>query len=227
MGGPVFFWGTFEDAKGQGGKEARSFIHGRGFVTGFPVRGLLCISVLLSGAVPAVPAQGPGESGKYVPPLSDLLGRRTSELRDLVERVDVDLRNLNRRWPVGYSPARSAALRGFHSAWKARVEEMDFGKLSQDGKVDYLLLRNGLASELSLLAREDTRYTEMSALLRELGYSVRPALQSGGLHDVDLLLGMTGHKVAVQLKRWNSPVGDCSVYALFTGGYITPRTKRG
>jgi hypothetical protein len=68
---------------------------------------------------------------------------------------------------------------------------------------------------------------EMSALLRELGYSVRPALQSGGLHDVDLLLGMTGHKVAVQLKRWNSPVGDCSVYALFTGGYITPRTKRG
>ena len=58
---------------------------------------------------------------------------------------------------------------------------------------------------------------EMSALLRELGYSVRSALQSGGLHDVDLLLGMTGRKVAVQLKRWNSPVGDCSVYALFTG----------
>ena len=83
--------------------------------------------------VAAVGAQGPAESGKYVPPLSDLLNRRTSELRDLVERVNIDLRNLNRRWPVGYSPARSAVLSGFHSAWRARVDEVDFGKLSQDG----------------------------------------------------------------------------------------------
>ena len=130
-----------------------------------PVRGLLCLAVLLGGAASAVPAQGPAESASYVPPLSDLLNRRTSELRDLVERVDIDLRDLQRRWPVGYSPARSAALRGFHSAWRARVEEVDFGRLSQEGKVDYLLLRNGLASELSLLAREDTRYAEMNALL--------------------------------------------------------------
>lgn len=130
-----------------------------------PVRVLFCISLLLSGTALAIRAQGPAESGKYVPPLSDLLGRSTSELRDLVERVNVDLRNLNRRWPVGYSPARSGVLRGFHSAWKARVDEVDFGKLSQDGKVDYLLLRNGLTSELSLLAREDARYAEMSGLL--------------------------------------------------------------
>ena len=68
-----------------------------------PVRVLFCISLLLSGTAPAIRAQGPAESDKYVPPLSDLLGRRTSELRDLVERVNVDLRNLNRRWPVGYS----------------------------------------------------------------------------------------------------------------------------
>lgn len=57
---------------------------------------------------------------------------------------------------------------------------------------------------------------EVSGLLRELGYTVRPAPQSG-LHDVDLLLEMTGRKVAVQLKRWKAPVGDRSVYGLFTG----------
>jgi hypothetical protein len=57
---------------------------------------------------------------------------------------------------------------------------------------------------------------EVSGLLRELGYTVRSAPQSG-LHDVDLLLEMTGRKVAVQLKRWKAPVGDRSVYALFTG----------
>jgi hypothetical protein len=57
---------------------------------------------------------------------------------------------------------------------------------------------------------------EVSGLLRELGYTIRPAPQSG-LHDVDLLLEMTGRKVAVQLKRWKAPVGDRSVYGLFTG----------
>src|SRR5688500_12084085 len=153
-----------EDAKRQDGRVARESTSAEAFV-GHLVRSLLWSSVLLTGAVAAVPAQGPAESARYVPPLSDLLNRRTSELRDLVERVDIDLRNLNRRWPVGYSPARAGVLRGFHSAWRTRVDEVDFGKLSQDGKVDYLLLRNGLASELSLLGREDARYTEMQALL--------------------------------------------------------------
>jgi hypothetical protein len=58
--------------------------------------------------------------------------------------------------------------------------------------------------------------TEVSELLRELGYTVRPAPPSN-LHDVDLLLETTSRKVAVQLKRWKAPVGDRSVYGLFTG----------
>ncbi len=57
---------------------------------------------------------------------------------------------------------------------------------------------------------------QVSELLRELGYVVRPAPQSG-LHDVDLLLETTSRRVAVQLKRWKAPVGDRSVYTLFTG----------
>jgi len=58
--------------------------------------------------------------------------------------------------------------------------------------------------------------SQVSGLLRELGYAVRPAPQSG-LHDVDLLLEATNRRVAVQLKRWKAPVGDRSVYSLFTG----------
>lgn len=57
---------------------------------------------------------------------------------------------------------------------------------------------------------------QVSGLLRELGYAVRPVPHSG-LHDVDLLLETTNSRVAVQLKRWKAPVGDRSVYALFTG----------
>ncbi len=56
----------------------------------------------------------------------------------------------------------------------------------------------------------------VSELLRELGYAVRPTPPSN-LHDVDLLLESTSRKVAVQLKPWKAPVGDRSVYGLFTG----------
>ena len=56
----------------------------------------------------------------------------------------------------------------------------------------------------------------VSELLRGLGYTVRPTPPSN-FHDVDLLLQMTARRVPVQLKRWNAPVGDRSVYGLFTG----------
>ena len=56
---------------------------------------------------------------------------------------------------------------------------------------------------------------EVSEVLRQLGFTVHPTPPSG-VHDVDLLLEMTGRKVAVQLKRWNAPVGHRSVYGLFT-----------
>lgn len=56
----------------------------------------------------------------------------------------------------------------------------------------------------------------VSQLFRELGYSVRPTPPSN-LHDVDLLLESTSRKVAVQIKRWKAPVGDRSIYGLFTG----------
>ena len=56
---------------------------------------------------------------------------------------------------------------------------------------------------------------EVSKLLRQLGFTVRPTPPSG-VHDVDLLLEMTGRRVAVQLKRWSALVGHRSVYGLFT-----------
>jgi len=139
------------------------------------IRTILCSVLLLPGmqsslaaqtSRPAIPPSGsPPPVAAYVPPLSDLLGRRTSELRDLVERYDIDTRDLNRRWPVDYSPAQTAAFREFQTAWRARLGDVDFEKLSQEAKVDYILLQNRLGHELSLLARDETRFAEMSALL--------------------------------------------------------------
>ena len=132
---------------------------------------LLCLpgfesSLVAQTSRPAVqPSSPPTPVAAYVPSLSDLLNRRTSELRDLVERFAIDGRDLNRRWPVDYSVAQTAALRGFQTAWQARLGEVEFDKLSQEGKADYLLLRNRLGHELSLLARDEARFAEMRGLL--------------------------------------------------------------
>ncbi|HEU5219304.1 MAG TPA: DUF885 family protein [Gemmatimonadales bacterium] len=128
-----------------------------------PARLLAALVTILvpSGLV----AQTPSGAAAYVPPLATLLGRPTSELGTMVTRVALDARDLNRRWPVDYSPAQVEAFRGFYSAWQSRLGEVQFDKLSQDGKVDYILLRNRLGHELSLLARDQARFAEMAALL--------------------------------------------------------------
>jgi uncharacterized protein (DUF885 family) len=114
-------------------------------------------------AVPLTAQEAPYAG--YVPALSTLLNRPASELRTLVERVQLDTRNLNRRWPVEYSPARLAVFRGFLTAWQVRLKEVEFDKLSQDGKVDYLLLKNHLGHELALLSRDESRFVEMRTLV--------------------------------------------------------------
>jgi uncharacterized protein (DUF885 family) len=125
----------------------------------------LCTVVIFGVFVSAAAAQEPARAAAYVPPLSTLLNRPTSELRDLVDRVTLDGRDLNRRWPVAYSPARLKMFQGFHTAWQSRLREVEFDKLSQEGKVDYILLRNQLSNDLALLRREEARFAEMSGLL--------------------------------------------------------------
>ena len=85
-------------------------------------------SLLLSGLAAGLHATGPlagqqAPSTAYVPPLASMLNRPTSELRTVVQRFQIDSRDLGRRWPVEYSAARAAAFRGFLTAWQARVTD--------------------------------------------------------------------------------------------------------
>lgn len=125
--------------------------------------------LLAAGLVATVTGPAAGQDSahvaSYVPPLATLLHRPTSELRDLVDRVATDSRDLGRRYDIDYSPARFTVFRSFDAAWLTRLGEVDFDKLSQDGKVDYLLLKNRLTHDLALLGRDESRFREMNALL--------------------------------------------------------------
>jgi hypothetical protein len=111
------------------------------------------------------PATGESKTADYAPDMPSLIGQRSSELRGVIERFTTDRAALMRRYGVEYSPERRAALRAFVADWQAHLQEIRFETLSEDGRIDYLLLQNRLAHELKLVAREEKMIAESAPLL--------------------------------------------------------------
>jgi uncharacterized protein (DUF885 family) len=116
------------------------------------------------------PAQGVVAASGWAddPPALEALvafARSGSDLRVAVERYLADKAAIERRYPVAYSPARLARLRTLQQDWQRRLREADFDALNREGKIDYLLLRDRLAFDLSLVALDERRWSEMAALL--------------------------------------------------------------
>ena len=105
------------------------------------------------------------DAAGYVAPASEYAAAATSELRDVVDRWSTDRAALQRRFAVEYSPERRNRLREFHRGWQQRLPGIDFDKLSQEGRIDYVLLRNRIAWELEELKREEARWNESAPLL--------------------------------------------------------------
>jgi uncharacterized protein (DUF885 family) len=93
------------------------------------------------------------------------LNNATSELASVVDRFAVDYQSLRRRYDAPGSPAQRKRMREFYDDWRARLKEHDFDKLSQEGRVDYVLLDNYLQHELALLDRDDRQRGETQPLL--------------------------------------------------------------
>lgn len=112
--------------------------------------------VMLLGAL--VTASAPSLAAQRLTPPSPSV---QSELRDSVALFVSDRAALLRRWTVPYSPERSQRLTQFYTDWRTRLTRMDFARLSQEGKIDYLLLDNRLKQELDQLRRDERLAKEM------------------------------------------------------------------
>jgi len=86
-------------------------------------------------------------------------------VRALIERYSADRQNLRRFYDAPLSETawtrREQFLRECHYA----LEAIDFDGLDQDGRIDYLLLRNELRFQLATLDHERHRLDEMRGLL--------------------------------------------------------------
>lgn len=107
----------------------------------------------------------PTDPTASVPPLTQLMGTTTSELADVIARFSADQTSLQRRYDAPDSKSQRARMRAFFTTWRERLTQLDFGKLSQEGKVDYVLLDNHLRYQLELMAREDVQAQEMAPLM--------------------------------------------------------------
>ncbi|MEX2154498.1 MAG: DUF885 family protein [Gemmatimonadaceae bacterium] len=100
-----------------------------------------------------------------VPRLAPLVNQTSSELANIVERLALDRAALSRRYDADQSPAQRQRMRNFYDEWRARLRDVDFDKLSQEGRIDYVLVDNYLQYQLTLLDRRAKQRTETSALL--------------------------------------------------------------
>jgi dipeptidyl aminopeptidase/acylaminoacyl peptidase len=130
------------------------------------------------------------------------LGSDRSELRGAIERYEVDRGSLLRSAPQAGSPLRDQRLRDFTARWLDQLGSVDFDRLGQDGKVDYLLLKNHLAHELrqvDIRSRERAEWEPMvpfAPIILDL---------DGARRD---LKPMEWSKVAGDLIRLNKEIGD-------------------
>jgi uncharacterized protein (DUF885 family) len=128
------------------------------------------IALAVSLVVPAVAASQtasgngrsrPSNETAVVPALGPYLEARGSELAAVVSRYQSDRSALGRRYGVEYSPARMQRMEAFTGQWLGRLRAVNFDKLSQEGRVDYVLLRNELEYEQYQLKRDREQLGEM------------------------------------------------------------------
>jgi len=86
-------------------------------------------------------------------------------LPSLIEIFSADEESLDRAYPVHLSPAHTARFNRFYRDELAALAAIDFNSLSQEDKVDYLLLKTQLTSNLHQAAIQQHRLDEMQPLL--------------------------------------------------------------
>ncbi len=88
-----------------------------------------------------------------------------ASMPSVIEQFTADRMALARTYPLIISPAHVARFEKFYHDELAMLGTIDFNSLSQEDKVDYLLLKNRLVADLHQLTIEKHQVEEMQPLL--------------------------------------------------------------
>jgi uncharacterized protein (DUF885 family) len=103
--------------------------------------------------------------GATVPPAAQQPDASVSVMRGIIERYAADQGALLRCYSLHFSEARRERLARFYAEQQKALTAVEFSKLDQAGRVDYLLLKNAIEFEVRQLAHGRKQFEEVSALL--------------------------------------------------------------
>jgi uncharacterized protein (DUF885 family) len=87
------------------------------------------------------------------------------ELEPMIRAFQADYESLRFKYAIPMSEKQSERFKAFYQQQLRQLAEVKFDKLSQDGKVDYLLFKNKLQNELSQLELETERDLQIKELI--------------------------------------------------------------
>jgi uncharacterized protein (DUF885 family) len=126
---------------------------------------------LAASRSPDAPSATPKAAPTDVPDLLELIKSPPSEMKPVIQRYGQDrsgvgrMANMPGAQTPPRSPERTAQLRKHYNDWLDALAKLDFDSCSQDGKVDYLLLRNVIQRELRRLDVQAKQRDEQLKLL--------------------------------------------------------------
>jgi hypothetical protein len=123
-------------------------------------------------------------------------------LEPVVVRFTSDQQSLSRRYDVPDSPRQRARMRTFYTTWRQRLSDVQFDKLSQEGRADYVLLDHYLTHDLSLLEHQDTLRAEMATLVPFADSLL--ALEDARRDLVDVNPSVAAHTLAAAVHQADS-----------------------
>jgi len=98
-------------------------------------------------------------------PTVELQKVRNSNLQDFVREFSADWGGVASFYDLPWSETRFDRLESLFKGWNDRLLGVDFDHLNQQGRIDYLLVRNKLQHELASLSLARKRLAEMEELL--------------------------------------------------------------
>ncbi len=186
-----------------------------------------------SAGIPATTRQiFPADPKASVPALTSFMTSTSGEMADIISRYSADAGALQRRYDTPDSPSRRNRLRAFYTTWRQRLTELDFGKLSQEGKVDYVLLDNHLRYQLDLMGREDKDLAETATLLPfaasllKLQEDRRELLTMDGQKSARLLADVTKQVDSLRVLLEPAPARSAGDTTARTARPAPPRVSR-
>ena len=91
--------------------------------------------------------------------------KQESEMRTVLTRYTEDLASYKRRYPVPYSPVGRARLNKFFTEWKANMKTIPFNDLSEEGQIDYVLLRHAIEYQQERLKLEERNWNDFAKMV--------------------------------------------------------------